>query len=292
VIPLPRGPALVSVLAAVLAGLGSLVGLLEPDLVYGREQTVLADAATAQDAVNLLVVVPSTLALAALARRGSWRAWTCWLGCVAFSVYNYAIYVVAIQLGVLFLLWVVVLGLSSYALATGVAAGLRERGAVTPDRRDRAVAWYLLVAATSFALLWLSEIVPDVLAARPSTSAQAWDVPTNPVHVLDLALFLPALVLTAVALLRGRPFGRLTAGGQLVWLSLTSLPILLTPVVSQARGHEAGWAVLGPIGAVLIVTLSVLVAALDPRGDPHDGDPAEVRDPSLTRPRPGLVDDR
>jgi hypothetical protein len=54
----------------------------------------------------------------------------------------------------------------------------------------------------TFTLLWLSQIVPDLLAHRPSTSASQWNVPTNPVHVLDLAFFLPAAAASGVLLLR------------------------------------------------------------------------------------------
>lgn len=100
------------------------------------------------------------------------------------------------------------------------------------------------------------------MAGGPSRSATAWDVPTNPVHVLDLALFLPAVVTSGVLLLRRHPFGYATVVGQLVWIALTSLPILVTPFVAASRGHEPGWAVMVPIGLVLVATLGVLSRTL------------------------------
>lgn len=119
-------------------------------------------------------------------------------------------------------------------------------------------AWLLIVLGTLFALLWLSEIVPDLIAGHTSPSASAWLVPTNPVHVLDLAIFLPAVLTTGVLLLHRKPVGYLTAPGQLVFLALTCLPILLTPLVAHARGHNPDWAVTLPIGVVLAATLVVL----------------------------------
>lgn len=100
--------------------------------------------------------------------------------------------------------------------------------------------------------------MPDLLAGDASRSASDWNIPTNPVHVLDLALFLPAVVTSGVMLLRGHPAGYITAPGQLVFLALTCLPILVTPVIANARGHEAGWAVMLPIGIVLAGTVAVL----------------------------------
>ena len=88
-------------------------------------------------------------------------------------------------------------------------------------------------------------------------------------HVLDLALFLPAVVATGVLLLRRHPFGYATVVGQLVWLALTSLPILVTPFIAASRGHEPGWAVTVPIGVVVVAVLGVLGTTL--RHDPRPG---------------------
>lgn len=197
------------------------------------------------------------------ASRGSLRAYLGWTGCLAFTVYNYAIYAFSIQFGPLFLVWVAVLGLSVFALLGGLvtlpAATVKARFA---GRAMPVAAWFVIAVAVLFTLVWLSEIVPDLLAGGPSRSATTWDVPTSPVHVLDLALFLPAVVTSGVLLLRRHPFGYATVVGQLVWLVLTSLPILVTPFVAATRGHEPGWAVMVPIGVVFVAVLSVLGAIL------------------------------
>jgi len=97
-----------------------------------------------------------------------------------------------------------------------------------------------------------------MLAGHLSRSAAGWKVPTNPVHVLDLALFLPGVIASGILLLRRHPLGYTTVAGQLVWLPLTCVPILVTPLVADARGHEAGWAVAFPIGALLLAILAML----------------------------------
>jgi len=269
------------------------VGLAAAASVYGKETTALADAATAQDIVNLVLVGPLLLVLGVRASRGSLRACLGWSGCVAFTAYNYAIYAFSVQFGPLFLVWVAVLGLSTFALIGGLstvpAATVKARFAA---RALPMPAWFVIVVGTLFALLWLSEIVPDLVAEGSSRSAMAWNVPTNPVHVLDLALFLPAVITSGVLLLRRHPFGYATVVGQLVLLALTCLPILVTPFVAAARGHEPGWAVLVPIGVVLVAVLGVLGATLRRVPDSATGSP----DPegSATGPivRPGSVHDR
>jgi len=234
-------------------------GLLAADRIYNQETSVLFDQATAQDVVTLLPVAPLLAYLAVSARRGSLSAFLCLPGLLAFTVYNYAIYAFSIHFGPLFLVWVAILGLSIFtlvgALATADMPAIKQRFAGRAMPRP---AWFLIVVAVLFVLLWLSEIVPSLLAGDPSRSARDWNVPTNPVHVLDLAFFLPAAVTSGILLLRRRPLGYATAAGQLVWIALTCVPILITPLVANARGHAPGWAVTLPIGVLLLATLAVL----------------------------------
>ena len=255
---MPRISLWLTVATAVASAAGCVAALLQPTAVYGDETRVLANAATAQDLVGLAVVAPLLLILSLAAARGSLTCWLCCLGCLGFTVYNYAIYAFSIHFGPLFLVWVAVLGLSLFALITGLVLidpHLIRNRFVVPSRLT---GWFLVSMAVLFTLVWLGEIVPDLAAGRPSTSAADWEVPTNPVHVLDLAFFLPAVAITGVMLLRRHWLGYATAAGQLVFLGLTCLPILLTPCVAAARGHTAGWGVIEPIGVVAVATLVVL----------------------------------
>lgn len=262
----------ISLAAAALAAAGNVAGLLWPEGIYDRETAALANAATAQDIVGLVLVAPLLVTLGVRASQGAHRAYLGWLGCLLFTVYNYAIYAFSVQFGPLFPVWVAVLGLSLFALVGGLSAlDMAAVKACFADRSTAVPAWFLIVVGVLFAFLWLSEIVPELLAGRPSSSAADWRIPTNPVHVLDLAVFLPGVVTTGVLLLRRHPFGYATAAGQLVWLALTCLPILLTPFVADARGHEPGWAVTVPIGIVLVAALACLARLLRGAGGPGSG---------------------
>ncbi|WP_307042428.1 hypothetical protein [Agromyces ramosus] len=110
---------------------------------------------------------------------------------------------------------------------------------------------FLIASAVLFAVLWLSEIIPDLLAGRASTSASTWEIPTNPVHVLDLAIFLPAVFLSGLLLLRRRPLGSATAPGALIFLGLTALPIMFIPFAAAARQQEPVWTILIPMSIVV-----------------------------------------
>lgn len=245
--------------AAALSAAGSVVGLAFGTAIYGRETTDLSDTAAAQDLVNVFLVAPLTVIFGYRARNGHLTAYLLWGGCLAFTVYNYAIHAAAIQFGPLFLLWIGVLGGSVFALlGSVVSTDLSTMASRFAGRPARWPAWFLIVSAGAFAGLWLREIVPDLLAGARSTSAARWNVPTNPVHVLDLAFFLPAAVVSGILLLRRHRWGYATAPPLLTWMALTCLPILVTLVVAAARGHDAAWAVTGPIGLMLLTSVAAL----------------------------------
>jgi hypothetical protein len=248
-----------SIAADLLAVAGSVIALVV-DRIYAGLTPAFLPQAYAQDIANLAVASPAWLVLAALALRGSLRAYLLWLGVLTFTVYNYVIYTFSVPFGPLFLLWVAVLGLSLYALIGGVTA--LDRGVVesrfSNRRAVKIVAWFLIVVAILFGLLWLSEDVPALLNGRTPQSVSDMGLPTNPVHILDLAFFLPAVIATGIGLLKRKPLAYAAAPSFIVFLVLTGIPILLTPVVQTARGEPAAWGVVVPIGTITVLFLGLL----------------------------------
>jgi hypothetical protein len=258
-----------SIAAAVIAAAGSIVGLTAVGSIYGRETAAFVDEAIAQDIVNLVVVAPAIIVSALLARRGSLPAWLAWLGAMAFTVYNYVIYTLSIHAGPLFLAWVAVLGLSLYALIGGLGAldprSVRTRFVSAPRRT---VGWFLIVVAALFGGLWLTDIVPALLSGQVPAAARDLGLPSSPVHVLDLAFYLPVAFTAGVLLLRNRARGYVLAPALLGFLILTGLPIMVTPFVASQRGDTPGWAVLAPITTVTIVSTVLLIRLLSAIREP------------------------
>jgi hypothetical protein len=248
-----------SVLAALLAVAGSVVGLTVAS-IYARLTPAFLPQALAQDIANLAVASPALLILAALALRGSLRAYLLWLGVLTFTVYNYIIYTYSLPFGSLYPVWIAVLGLCFFALLGGVAAVDHVAVAAHfPNRRAvQAVAWAFVVVAGFFGFLWLSEDVPALLSGSTPQSVVDMGAPTNSVHINDLAFFLPAVIATGVCLLKRKPLAFTLAPAFLVFLILTGIPILITPLVQTARGETAGWGPVAPIGTLTLVLLGLL----------------------------------
>jgi hypothetical protein len=248
-----------SMVAALLAVTGSAIALSIKSIYAGLTPVFLPQA-LAQDIANLAVASPAWLILAALALRGSLRAYLLWLGVLTFTVYNYVIYTFSIPFGPLFLLWVAVFGLSLYALIGGVTAVDHKvvESSFTSRRAVTVTAWFLIITAVFFGFLWLSEDVPALLSGKTPQSLIDMALPTNPVHILDLGFFLPAVLATGILLLKRKPFAYTLAPAFIVFLVLTGIPILLTPVVQAARGETAAWGVVVPIGTLTVALLGLL----------------------------------
>jgi hypothetical protein len=248
-----------SIAAVILALIGNIISLSVKS-IYAGLTPVFFPQALAQDIANLVIVAPIWLILVVLTLRGSLRAYLSWLGVLSFTVYNYVIYTFSIPFGSLFLLWVAVFGISLYALIGGIAAVHHDvvKSRFTSTRAIKVVAWFLIIAAILFTFLWLSEDLPALLSGIRPQSLADMALPTNPVHILDLAFFLPGILLTGVLLLKGKPLAYTLAPSAIIFLILTGIPILITPVVQSMRGEAAAWSVVGPIGTLTVLSIGLL----------------------------------
>jgi hypothetical protein len=183
----------------------SLLGLVS-DWAYAAETQNWRLQAQGQDVGNLLAVVV-LLAGGFLTARGSTRGLLLWAGSLLYLIYAFAIYAVALHFGALFLPYLSVLGLSSFSLAFGIRG--RRHDVYLAGRSRTGGSWVLIVIGTVFGLLWLSSIIPSLVSGEAPAELAAAGLVANPVHVLDLALVLPAMILTGMAAQRGRPDGLL-----------------------------------------------------------------------------------
>ncbi|MCW5805229.1 MAG: hypothetical protein KIT31_22860 [Deltaproteobacteria bacterium] len=214
-----------SAVALLLAAV-SVGGLALPSL-YARETAAWRTQAIAQDWFDLLVAAPALLLAARRAGRGSPRSRLVLGGVLLFAIYTLVIYAFAVQLNTLFLIYCAALGLALYAAIT--LAYTTDATTVRTLRRPRAAGALLVSVGVAFAGLWLAQLVPAAITGRPPAALAATGLPTNPVHVMDLAFILPLHVLTGVLLLRRRRLGDLLAPAVLTFdvLMASSIACLL-----------------------------------------------------------------
>jgi hypothetical protein len=239
-------------LAAILVG-ATLYGLLS-DTAYRVADDVAAQG-RGQDLLTLMAV-PVLLWAAGRARAGSFRAHLVWVGLLLYVAYTYASYAFGVPFNAAFLLYVAALGLASYGLLDGL---LRiDVDAVAPafaDTPRRETSVVLLVSGALFAFVWLADVVTALPDGLPE-ARMAYDLP-NPIHVLDLAWLIPAVVATGVLLRRRHPAAGVLAAVLLIKLLTLSLAIAYMVAFTVADGGA-----VDPVVTTVFATLGVAAAWL------------------------------
>lgn len=177
------------------------------------------------------------------------------LGALAYLTYNATLLVYATPFNELFLAYVALLGLSFWTL---VSALLDPRPPLLTDALPaRGIAAFILVVVVLNALAWLRLVVPD-LGEDPPGFLAGTGLTTNPIHVQDLAFWLPAMAVVAVLLWQRRPSGLFLAGPGLVFWVIESVGV----AVDQWFGHSAdpGSDVATTAGVVLFAVLAAATA--------------------------------
>ncbi|WP_137286875.1 hypothetical protein [Halorussus salinisoli] len=266
-VSLPRWQVRSTVAILGLSVVATLVGLLRPG--HYRDAAVTIPQVYGQDAVTLGFGVPLLAVGLWYAARGSLRGYVVWLGALAYMLYTWASYALMLYFNELFLAYVALFGLSLFTFVGGV---LRLDPGAVRDRLHgrlpiRVTSGYLAAIALFFAAGWLSEVVPATLRGAPPESVRLAGVPANVIHVLDLAVLLPATLLTAAWLWRRREWGYVLAGVLLVKFTTLGLAVLAMAAWMRRtrQGGELGEiALFGVVSAVSVALGATYLRSMAP----------------------------
>jgi hypothetical protein len=214
----------------------------------------------AQDVVTLAVGIPFLLVSLIWARRGSRAGHLALSGAVGYLLVQYTLYLAMATYNELFLVWVSLVLLSFQTLVRLLLAVPASAFAVSGDSPGgrRFVGVFLIVNGALIALLWLSVIVPPLLAGTLYPAGLA-HFTTMIVQGFDLALFLPPSLLAGYRYLKRREPGDLLAPVYAVFLSL-QMSALLAKILWMSRiGVSAGPAlVIIPVLLIGAITAAFL----------------------------------
>ena len=139
----------------------------------------------------------------------------------------------------------------------GTEGLLRSTRNVETSRLTKTIGIYFLVVAMLFYFLWLTEVIPAMLQDTIPKSLTDVGLPTNGVHVIDLAIILPAIFLTGVLLLKRKPLASALAPAVLTFFVLMDITIGFLTLLMKWKGLESNATL-----AVVMFTLSGFSALL------------------------------
>jgi hypothetical protein len=252
-----------ALLAAILAIAASLAGFIPG--VY-RDVPVVVAQSHGYDVGNLLVAGALCVALLANAR-GSVRGRLVAVGTLGCVLYSFVTYAFELIVNPVTALYIAVLGFGAWAFVFGF--GAFDDATVEHELlglRRRTTAGYLALLAVLFAVTWLRQLLGAAIAGVPADLADInW--PMNPIWVLDLALVLPLMALTAVRLWSRRGAGSV-AVSLLVFSASLGVTILSMTGSMLIAGQTTDPAMVVLFAVVLLASGGLAGLALHPAPAP------------------------
>jgi hypothetical protein len=247
---------ILSFLIAILMTVASVAGIRYRALVYPTDE--LIRTFVSNDVVNLFIGFPILLGSMWLARRGKWIGLLCWPGALFFVFYNYTAYVFAMPLNWAFVLHLVLMTLSAYALIALVAL---IDGKVVQQRLGGAVPEHFAGGVLAgLGLLFLLRVIGVMVGALTNgTSLAETELAVN---IADF-LTTPAWVIGGILLWQRKKFGYVIGLGLLFQGSMLFIALiiflLLQPLLTGAPFAVVDVIVIFVMGLVCFIPFALFV---------------------------------
>ena len=253
----------VSVPLAILTTVVSYAGIFI-ESTYSKETINYAAQGIGQDIVNLFFVVPILLITAFFAWRKSKLGLLIWSGALFYLAYSYTIYCFGLHFNHLFIAYCIILGLSFYSLIYFVFSSIHENVSEWFEKKVPCISTgiFLIIIAILFYFIWLSEIIPAILNNTTPKSITESGLLVNPVHVLDIAICLPALILEGIALIKRKSIGFLLAPTMMIFCIFMAVAIAAMVFVMRSKGQEANYVLTAVFGIITLVSGLFLIQYL------------------------------
>lgn len=249
----------VSVPLALLVSFASLKGIYTEDF-YMHESSNWRVQAIGQDVINLIVITPFLLISALLTFFNRRAGLGMWCGTLLYLIYTFIIYCFSVHFNELFLVYCLVLGLSLYSFLYLLYKQAKERAPwfIKSVVLKKILAAYFLLVGLFFYGLWLKDIMDALLANTIPPSLVDSGLFTNPVHVLDISIVLPGVILMGILLFKGNHLGVLMTPIVLTFFILMDITIaVLTILLAQP---EEGFGVSLVLFTLTILSILLLMA--------------------------------
>ena len=228
-------------------------GLYRFDTVNSSSQEV------GQDIVTLIIGLPLLLTGIVLSRKGSLRGRLLLTGALGYFLYTYASMSFLTAFNSLFLVYVALFSLSLFGFILALA-GLKPDEVLShvSDRFPRrTIATYFIVVAAFLALAWLGLVFPPML--KGTLPAGLESAITMVIQSMDLGVIVPTSAITAVLLLKRRPWGY-TLSSVVLLKILTMGTALISMIIVQLAAGVAVDPVVS--AAFVVISLSGIVLAI------------------------------
>ena len=226
---------LLSCIIIVLAAIASAGGFFLEDLYRDNELT--KTAWFGNDIVTLFLAVPLMIGGLMFSLRGSMKAQLVWLGTLGYMIYNYIFYLYGAAFNAFFLIYVALFTLSTYALIFALIKVDVKRfyESFSTKTPTKLIGGYLIFFAVFLGGMWIASSLSFIATGVVPEAILQTDHPTGVVFATDLALLVPALIVSAILLIKRRAWGYVLSAIVMIKSVAYSLVLMIMTLVSNMK---------------------------------------------------------
>ena len=193
------------VLVACLSLIAACVGIFHPAIYSKVVSSELVPTTMAQDAMTLVVGLV-ILILSLRTRQTDIKKQMLVISLLAYLFYGYGIYVIEQFYNAFYMLYMAIFALAFWLIVLGLAHMDQDllRQIKAPPKVRYISAGSLIFVALLFYSLWISQLLPLIRTGQKIEALYS-------IYILDMVFVLPALVISAVFLIRGKALGLILA---------------------------------------------------------------------------------
>lgn len=221
--------------------------------IYQHMSQAVAPQGISQDIVTLCIGIPLLFLSLHFTRKGLLRGRILLAGTLGYFFVTYLLYMLMAMYNNLFLVYVLLVSLSFFALAITIFSFDLNKISYhfNKTRPLKVVAGFLIFNTIIIGLLWLGTVVPPLL--KGTFPIQVEHYTTLVVQGVDLSLLLPIGFVSGVLVFKERPLGYL-----LVPVYIHFLALLMTALSAKIIGMSLLGIKVGP--AIIVIPLINLAA--------------------------------
>jgi hypothetical protein len=183
------------------------------------------------------------------------------VGTLFYIEYTFILYTFAVHFNGLFLVYCAIFGLTTYALVLSfTSADFTEHREYLLGRINiKFYSGFFIVLALMFYFLWLSEDIPAIINGVIPKSVIDSGLLTNPVHVLDISILLPGMILVSINLIRRRTIGHFFIPIFLVFTIIMAINIAGLILSTKMQGFPAELDIAAIMALLAIIAIVLLI---------------------------------
>lgn len=244
----------VSIPLIVLVAGVSIVGLLYPEIYKAATPNWLVQS-VGQDAVDLFLVVPVLIIGTIYSFNSNRFTVYIWIGTLLYLVYTFLIYCFTVRFNPLFIPYCMILGISFFSVIWFFSGDKGQFYGSVKNKVLGAIGFYFIAISIIFYTLWLAEVLPATINNEAPASIHDAGLITNPVHVIDLSLFLPATFIVGIMALRRLRLATILSPVLLTFFILMDLTIAGLSVIMKLRNVGGSYAIASVMVALAAFTV-------------------------------------